>query len=136
VPLRLEIGPRDVKQGQAVFVRRDTKSKEPMPLAGLPEKAALVLTDIQSSLFQRALKFREDNTREVADYAAFKETMEARRGFIRCSWCGGEACEDQIKEDTMATVRVIPIDGTGKAAGACVCCGREGKEVAYFARAY
>ena len=137
VPLRLEIGPRDVKQGQAVLVRRDTKVKEPVPLAGLAEKTALVLADIQASLFQRALKFREDSTHEVADYAAFKETMEARRGFIKACWCGGEDCEDRIKEDTMATVRVIPLDGElGQSAGPCVCCGREGKTVAYFARAY
>jgi len=137
VPLRLEIGPRDVKQGQAVFVRRDTKAKEPVPLAGLAEKAALVLADIQASLFQKALKFREDSTREVADYAAFKETMESRRGFIKACWCGGEDCEDRIKEETMATVRVIPLDGgQGKGVGPCVCCGREGKTVAYFARAY
>ena len=137
VPLRLEIGPRDVKQGQAVLVRRDTKAKEPVPLAGLADKAALVLADIQAALFQRALKFREDSTREVADYAAFKETMESRRGFIKACWCGGEDCEDRIKEDTMATVRVIPLDGDqGQAAGPCVCCGREGKTVAYFARAY
>ena len=137
VPLRLEIGPRDVKQGQAIFVRRDTKAKEPVPLAGLAGKVARVLADIQASLFQKALKFREDNTREVADYAAFKETMETKRGFIKACWCGREECEDRIKEETMATVRVIPLDAAqGQAAGPCVCCGREGKTVAYFARAY
>jgi prolyl-tRNA synthetase len=137
VPLRLEIGPRDVKQGQAIMVRRDTKAKEPVPLAGLPERVRAALADVQASLFRTALKFREENTREVAGYTEFKETMEAKRGFIKCVWCGDESCEDRIKEETLATVRVIPLDrGEDKTAGVCVCCGREGKTVAYFARAY
>jgi prolyl-tRNA synthetase len=137
VPLRLEIGPRDVKQGQAVVVRRDTKTKEPAPLAALADKIPAVLADIQASLFRKALAFREANTREVADYAAFRDTMESKRGFIRAPWCGDEDCEVKIKDETMATIRVIPLDETeGRAAGTCVRCGREGKAVAYFARAY
>jgi prolyl-tRNA synthetase len=136
VPLRLEIGPRDVKQGQVIFVRRDMKAKEPVPLLGLADRVPAVLGDIQASLFRKALKFREESTREIADYAEFKETMEGQRGFIKAAWCGAEACEDRIKEETMATVRVIPLDQGGNAGGACVCCGRGAKIIAYFARAY
>jgi len=137
VPLRLEIGPRDVKQGQAVLVRRDSRAKEPAPLAGLAEKVPAVLADIQTSLFRRALEFREANTREAGDFEGFKEAMEAKRGFIVSPWCGDEACEDKIKEETMATIRVIALDQPAdKAPGLCVCCGRAGKTVAHFARAY
>jgi prolyl-tRNA synthetase len=137
VPLRLEVGPRDVKQGQVVVVRRDGKGKEPLAMAALADQVPAVLSDIQASLFRKALAFREANTREVTDFAAFRETMDAQRGFIRASWCGDDACEDRIKDETMATIRVIPLDeAEAEPAGPCVCCGRKGKTVAYFARAY
>jgi prolyl-tRNA synthetase len=137
VPLRLEVGPRDVKQGQAVCVRRDAKAKEVVPLAGVADRVQALLGDIQSSLFRKALTFREENTREVPDFEAFKETMEAKRGFIRGPWCGDEACEDKIKEETMATVRVILLGQKKETpVGPCVSCGRQGKLVVYFARAY
>jgi prolyl-tRNA synthetase len=137
VPLRLEIGPRDIKENRVVFVRRDISKKEFVGLDGLVERAARALDEIQASLFDQALKFRKANTHEVADYGEFKSVIEAQRGFIKAWWCGDEACEDKIKEETMATIRVIPLrKESGKETGRCVYCGRAGTELAYFARAY
>ena len=137
VPLRIEIGPRDVKAGQAVLVRRDTMTKETVPLASLPSRVPELLESIQAGLFSQAKAFLTSNIRDAADYERFKDILENERGFVRAPWCGDEACEDKIKEETMATIRVIPLDETeGRAAGPCVLCGRAGKAVAYFARAY
>jgi prolyl-tRNA synthetase len=138
VPLRIEIGPRDVKSGQAILVRRDAKTKEAVSLDSLAEKAAALLDDIQASLFKAALQYREENTREAGTYGELKDLIETKRGFVKGPWCGGEVCEDKIKAETMATIRVIPPDCEGPAAGGktCVCCGREAKALAYFARAY
>ncbi len=139
VPLRVEIGPRDVKQGQVVFVRRDDKTKEAVPADAVPDRAARVLASIQASLFERARRFRDENIREARTYAEFKETIETKRGFVVAGWCGGEACEDKVKAETMATIRVIPMEGEGAGAadaGTCVACGEAAVERAYFARAY
>jgi prolyl-tRNA synthetase len=137
VPLRVEIGPRDVKAGQAVLVRRDTKAREVVPLASLPSRVPEILDSIQAGLFSQAKVFLEANIRDAADYQSFKDILENQRGFVRAPWCGDEACEDRIKTETMATIRVIPLDeAEGTAGGACVCCGGEGKAVPYFARAY
>jgi prolyl-tRNA synthetase len=137
VPLRVEIGPRDVKAGQAVLVRRDTMAKETVPLASLTSRVPELLESIQAGLFSQAQAFLASNIRDAADYGRFKDILENERGFVRAPWCGDEACEDKIKEETMATIRVIPLDETeGRAAGPCVLCGRAGKAVAYFARAY
>jgi prolyl-tRNA synthetase len=137
VPLRLEIGPRDVKQEQVVMVRRDTGKKDAAPLASVSDVVPRVLADIQQSLYDRALAFRRENTREVSDFASFKAVMEEKRGFIKGCWCGDEACEDRIKDETMATIRVLPLEQPADLAGRpCVCCGRPSKMLAVFARAY
>ena len=137
VPLRVEIGPRDVKAGQAVLVRRDTMAKETVPLASLTSRVPELLESIQAGLFSQAQAFLASNIRDAADYGRFKDILENERGFVRAPWCGDEVCEDKIKEETMATIRVIPLDETeGRAAGPCVLCGRAGKAVVYFARAY
>ncbi|MBN2206152.1 MAG: proline--tRNA ligase, partial [Candidatus Aminicenantes bacterium] len=136
VPLRLEIGPRDVKAGTAPAVRRDSGSKETVPLAGLAGRVPELLDDIQKSLFDQALAFREANTRRAATYAEFKAIMERERGFIRALWCGGDACEDKIKEETQATIRVLPLTEEAPADGACVCCGGPARTPAVFAKSY
>jgi len=137
VPLRVEVGPRDVKAGQAVLVRRDTRTKETVPLADLPARAVERLDDVQKRLFAEAESFLAANTREARTYDEFRDILENQRGFIRGGWCGEGACEDRIKEETMATIRVIPLGEDGAAAGrSCVCCGREAKARPYFARAY
>ncbi len=129
VPLRIEIGPRDVKAGQAVLVRRDTRAKEAVPLAALAgPRPRAPARGIQAELFGQARSFLEANIRDAADYAGFKEILENQRGFVRAPWCGDEACEDRIKTETMATIRVIPLDeAEARPAGPCVCCGRAGE---------
>jgi prolyl-tRNA synthetase len=89
----------------------------------------------------QARAYLEANIRDASDYQGFKDILENQRGFVRAPWCGGEACEDRIKTETMATIRVIPLDmniegGGEKTPGPCVACGGKGETVAYFARAY
>lgn len=137
VPLRIEIGPRDVKAGQAVLVRRDRKTKEAAPLDMLTVKVPALLDEIQASLFQEATRFLADNTHAAGTYEDFKDILENKRGFVTSLWCGSESCEDKIKSETMATIRVIPLGNEERPGqGPCVCCGREAKTLAYFARAY
>ena len=137
VPLRIEIGPRDVKAGQAVLVRRDLRTKTPAPLDGLPGRVAEVLEEIQAQLFREAETFLRENTRDADTYEVFKDVMENKRGIVRALWCGDQACEDRIKEGTMATIRVIPFGcETGERKGRCVSCGRDADTLACFARSY
>jgi prolyl-tRNA synthetase len=137
VPLRVEVGPKDIKENRAVLVRRDMPKKEFVGLTGLAQAVEKGLKEIQTSLFNQALTFQREHTRSVSDYREFKEIIESERGFIRAWWCGQEACEDRIKEETMASIRVIPLKGeAGEQPGECVCCRNKGLELAYFARAY
>jgi prolyl-tRNA synthetase len=137
VPLRVEIGPRDIREQRAVLVRRDTAKKEFVGLDALVGRTKAALDEVQAFLFDQALAFLRDNTREAADYARFKEIMENRRGFVKAWWCGDDVCEDKIKEETMATIRVLPLEkDSAIEPGPCVFCGRAGVELAYFARAY
>ncbi|MBN2409632.1 MAG: proline--tRNA ligase [Candidatus Aminicenantes bacterium] len=136
VPLRIEIGPRDVKENRAVLVRRDVRKKDSVDLGELISRVKGTLREIQASLFDQALRFQRENTRTVSDYDEFKEVIESKRGFISCGWCGDESCEARIKEETMATVRVIPLKRDREDIGPCVCCRKPGRESALFARAY
>jgi prolyl-tRNA synthetase len=137
VPLRIEVGPRDIKAGQALLARRDTRSKEQAPLDGLPGRVKAVLEEIQAQLLREAQGFLHDNTRDTSDYASFKEILETKRGFVRALWCGDQSCEDRIKDETMATIRVIPFgrEHDGRK-GVCASCGKDADTLAYFARAY
>ncbi|MGQ9800943.1 MAG: proline--tRNA ligase [Candidatus Saccharicenans sp.] len=136
VPLRLEIGPRDVKNNQVIAVRRDLQEKTALEMNGIEARVEEMLAVIQKNLFERALSFQKENTREVENYEDFKKTIEDKRGFIRAFWCGREECEARIKEETMATIRVLPLEQEEKQPGRCICCGQEARTVAYFARAY
>ncbi len=137
VPLRLEIGPRDVKESKVVAVRRDIKKKEPLEISGLAQSVPVLLAEIQASLFAQASEFLKTNTRFVRTYEEFKETIEAKRGFLKAFWCGDQACEDKIKDETAATIRIIPTtQEPGETEGRCIQCGRESRTVVYFARSY
>jgi len=134
VPLRVEIGPRDVQKKQAVLVRRDRMSKETASIDALEATVRSALADIQKEMLSRARSFQEENTREVNDYEEFKSILETKKGFIKSFWCGRQECEDRIKEETMATIRVIPMEQGHK--GRCLVCGKESDTWVYFARAY
>ncbi len=137
VPLRVEIGPRDIKENQVVAVRRDTGEKETVGLGEVSQRVPEILKNIQSSMLEAALKFQLENTHEVQSYEDFKSVLEAKRGFIKTFWCGHQSCEEKIKEETMATIRVIPLEQERqKTQGKCVCCGKDSDIWVYFARAY
>jgi len=136
VPLRLELGPKDVAKGSVVLARRDRPGREGksfVPQAGIAAAVAEKLEEIQKSLFDRALEFRRANTAEPGDYQEFKQAVE--KGFALAWWCGSGACEEKIKEETKATMRCIPLDQPG-GSGQCVYCGQPAKEKGIFARAY
>ena len=135
VPLRIEVGPRDIKNEQVVMVRRDTREKMFVKESDLRGEIEKNLADIQTSLFQRAVDFRNDNTYEVKDFKEFVEIMEGGRGLIYANWCDNAQCEDEIQKRTSATIRVIPMEGS-EPTGQCVFCGKEGKSKVYFAKAY
>jgi prolyl-tRNA synthetase len=135
VPIRLELGPRDIARGQTVIVRRDTGQKEPVGLDELADRVGQLLQEIQDTVYKIALKFREDNTRQANDYSEFKEIMDSVGGFVWADWCGDPECELDFKNDTKATIRVIPLGGA-KPEGDCLRCGRKGVERAVFAKAY
>jgi prolyl-tRNA synthetase len=135
VPLRLEIGPKDIEKSAVMIARRDTREKQSIPMAGLAEKLRELLTDVQRTLLERARQFREDHTTHVSDYQAFKEAMEGRPGFVIAPWCGSADCESQIKTDTQATIRNMPIDGTTPAEP-CVRCHAPAIAAAWFAKSY
>ncbi len=137
VPLRIEIGPRDVEEGQAVLARRDLEGrarKSTVPLGdGLGEAVQQTLDLIQDNLYQRALTFREEHTYQPDDYEEFKQAVA--RGFADSWWCGDPECEAQIKEETKASLRCIPLDQES-GSGSCIRCGKKADERAIFARAY
>ncbi len=136
VPLRLELGPKDVAKGSVVLARRDRPGKEGkafVPQQGIAVAVSQLLVEIQKALYDRALEFRKSRTVEPADYGEFKKAVES--GFAFAWWCGSGSCEEKIKEETKATMRCIPLEqpgGTGK----CVYCGQPAQEKAIFARAY
>jgi prolyl-tRNA synthetase len=144
VPLRVELGPKDVAKAAAVLARRDRPGREgkvSAPLAGMPQTIDKLLVEIQQALHDKALAFRRANTHDAKTYDDLKKAVEL--GFAYSYWCGSADCEAKIKEEARATMRCIPIDqslGDGNArsdgAGACVCCGQPAAERAIFARAY
>jgi prolyl-tRNA synthetase len=135
VPLRMEIGPKDIEKSTVMVARRDTREKAAVAMAGVADATTRLLDEIQQALYARALKFREDHTARVSSYAEFKSAMEGRPGFLIAAWCGSEDCEQQIKAETQATVRNIPF-GSEQVAGACIKCGRESSVEAWFAKSY
>jgi prolyl-tRNA synthetase len=136
VPLRLEVGPRDLLNDQVTLVRRDSRVKEQVGLAGAAERARALLDEVQAALLARARAFQAANTHFAEDYATFKRIMQEQRCFIRAYWCGSEACEARIKEETRATIRVIPQDAEADGPGLCVYDGQPATRRALFAQAY
>jgi prolyl-tRNA synthetase len=135
VPLRLEIGPKDIEKSQVLLARRDTREKLPTPMDGLTARIVELLEAIQKNLFERAVTFREGRTKRVSTYDEFKALMEGRPGFVIAGWCGSAECEAQIKAETQATLRNIPF-GSERVQGLCVKCGSPAAGEAWFAKAY
>jgi len=135
VPVRLEIGPRDIEDNQAVLVRRDTGEKKIVSLDHIEEEVKTLLENIQKDMLEKARIHRENHTFIAKDMEEFQKIIVETPGFIKAMWCGDEACEDFIKENTGATSRCIPFEQeqVGKT---CVCCGKEANTMVYWGRAY
>jgi prolyl-tRNA synthetase len=135
VPLRLEIGPKDIEKGSVFSARRDTREKAALPMADLTTRVPALLEEIQANLLARAKAFRDEHTSEAADWAEFTAMMEGRPGFVIAHWCGDAGCEATIKAETQATLRNIPL-GSPRVDGSCVRCGRPASVKPWFAKAY
>ena len=135
VPLRLEIGPKDIEKGQVVLVRRDTREKTFVAMEELEDRVQELLQTIQQDMLEKARIARDEKTYVAHSLAEFEKILEETPGFIKAMWCGDRACEEAIKEKTSATARCIPF--TGEAVGdKCICCGKEGKHLVYWGKAY
>jgi prolyl-tRNA synthetase len=136
VPLRLEIGPKDIEKAQVVLARRDTREKSSTPMDGLTTHVEQLLAAIQRALYERALSFREAHTSSTDSYDEFKEIMAGRPGFVVSPWCGSASCEAAIKMETQATIRNIPFDSPPVEGRTCLKCDAPATALAWFAKAY
>jgi prolyl-tRNA synthetase len=135
VPVRIELGPRDLKQGQVVMVRRDNGQKTPVKEADIPATVETLLTEIQDNLFAKAKVLLQEETTPVQSYDEFKNVICDKGGFVKAAWCGSADCEAKIKDETGATIRVRPFQKEEPTAN-CVYCGQKANETVYFARSY
>jgi len=135
VPLRLELGPRDMENGQVVLVSRVTGEKRIVQQDNLIVEVEKMLADVHTDMFERAKQFKSDNSRTVDTLDEMKSFLEEQRGFVEAGWCGSAACEKQVKEETGATSRNIPFEPT-EHKPKCLVCGDDAKHTVVFARAY
>ena len=135
VPLRLEIGPKDIENNQCVLVRRDNREKTFVALDELEVKVAELLQEVHNGLYEKALNRREEMTYSVTNLDEMIEKAENRPGFIKAMWCGELACEEKLKEVAGVTSRCIPFEQE-KIADTCVCCGKPAKHMLYWGKAY
>jgi prolyl-tRNA synthetase len=135
VPLRLEIGPKDIEKSAVLIARRDTREKLAVPMEGLAIRLNELLVEIQKNLLERALTFRDEHTHSVTTYDQFKLIMEGRPGFVIAPWCGSAECEAHIKTETQATIRNMPLNGE-PASGRCIRCDSPATAIAWFAKSY
>ena len=135
IPVRIELGPKDIEANQAVIVRRDTREKQIVSLDELEVKVAETLEAMQKEMLERARAHRENHTYTAVNYDEFKETVASKPGFVKAMWCGDRACEDKIKEETTATSRCMPFEQE-HLSDVCVCCGKPAKAMVYWGKAY
>ncbi|HIQ73796.1 MAG TPA: proline--tRNA ligase [Candidatus Cottocaccamicrobium excrementipullorum] len=135
IPLRIEIGPKDMANHQAVFVRRDTHEKTVVSLDNLEEEVGAMLDKIQADMLERARNHRDSHTYSAVTWDEFVDTINNKPGFVKAMWCGDQACEDKIKEVTGATSRCMPFKQE-HLADTCICCGKPAKKMVYWGRAY
>ena len=135
IPIRIEIGPKDIENCQCVVVRRDTREKIVVSLEDIAARLPEILDTIQKEMLERAKAHREEHTYVATEYDEFKEIIENKPGFVKAMWCGEEACELKIKEDTSATSRCMPF-AQEELAPTCVCCGKPARKLVYWGKAY
>ena len=135
VPLRIEVGPKDLEKNQVMLARRDNREKIAASQDGLAQTVKQMLETIQSAMFERAREFRETHSHRVDDYSRFNEILDGEGGFLWSHWCGSGECEEKVKDETKATIRNIPRDSQAEA-GKCIKCGAPSERRVIFARAY
>lgn len=135
IPIRIELGPKDIEANQAVIVRRDTREKIVVSLDEIHSKVAEVLEAIQNDMLERARNHRDAHTYEAHSMEEFTDTVANKPGFVKAMWCGDQACEDEIKEKTGATSRCMPFHQE-HISDTCVCCGKKAKSLVYWGKAY
>ncbi len=135
IPVRIECGPKDIENGQAVICRRDTREKYVVSFEELATKVQEVLDTMQKDMLERARAHRDAHTYVATNYEEFKDTINNKPGFVKAMWCGNRECEDKIKEDVQATSRCMPFEQE-HLSDVCVCCGKPAKKMVYWGRAY
>ncbi|MDE6742412.1 MAG: proline--tRNA ligase [Lachnospiraceae bacterium] len=135
IPVRIEIGPKDIENGKCIVVRRDTREKIEVVLGELETKVKEILETMQKDMLERARKHVEAHTYEAKEYDEFCDIINNKPGFVKAMWCGDVSCEEKIKEDTTATSRCMPFEQE-TISDHCVCCGRPAKKMVYWGKAY
>ncbi|WP_017751491.1 proline--tRNA ligase [Clostridium tyrobutyricum] len=135
VPIRLEVGPKDIEKNQVVLARRDTGEKIFVPMEDLENKIPELLDDIHNNMFNRAKQSVEEKTHAAVNMKEFKDIVENKTGFVKAMWCGDRECEDKIREETGATSRCMPFEQE-EVSDTCVYCGKKAKRLVYWGRAY
>ena len=135
IPLRIEVGPKDIEAGKCVVVRRDTKEKIDVAFTELEEKIGEILDKMQSDMLEAARARRDSQTFVATDYEEFKKIFSEKTGFVKAMWCGEQACEDKIKEELSVTSRCMPFEQEN-ISDKCVCCGKPAKKMVYWGKAY
>ena len=135
IPVRVEMGPRDIEAGNAIVVRRDTREKITVAIDELATVLPEILETIQKDMLERARAHREAHTYSVTNYEEFKDVVANKPGFVKAMWCGNEECENTIKEDTTATSRCMPFEQE-TISDVCVCCGKPATKLVYWGKAY
>lgn len=135
IPLRIEIGPKDIEKGMCVVARRDTGEKKEASLSGIAEFIKNELSQMHSDMLKKAEAFLDSHISDAHDYDEFKKAIEEKPGFVRAMWCGDVSCEEKIKADTTATSRCMPFEQE-MIDEKCVCCGKDAKKLVYWGKAY
>jgi prolyl-tRNA synthetase len=135
IPVRIELGPKDIEANQAVIVRRDTREKIVVSFDELEVRLDEVLKMMQKEMLERARTHRDAHTYVATDFEEFKDTIKNKPGFVKAMWCGDVACEEKIKEETTATSRCMPFEQE-EISKTCVCCGKPAKSMVYWGKAY
>lgn len=135
IPLRIEIGPKDIEKGKCILVRRDNREKTEADISEVVEKVREILETEQQALFDKAKSYLDTHIQEAHTYSEFKDCIENKPGFVKAMWCGDVSCEEKIKADTTATSRCMPFDGK-PIDDKCVCCGKPAHKLVYWGKAY
>ena len=135
IPVRIEIGPKDLEAGQAVLVRRDTHEKMTVALTEIEAKIGELLETIHHDMYERAKAHRDAHTYDAHNFAELKELADHKPGFIRAMWCGCQECEEKLKEEAGVTSRCMPFKQE-KIADTCVYCGKPAVKMVYWGKAY